>query len=90
MNQTYKLTLSIPEKVVRKAKAYAKRHATSVSSLVSAWFDALEPSSQPPSAEKREREMGVLTKSSLGVISLPNVKKEDLISEALIKRHTSL
>lgn len=38
---TTKLTLSVPEHTVRKAKCYAKRHGTSVSALFAAAVEAL-------------------------------------------------
>ncbi len=36
-----KLTLSVPEETVRKAKSYARRHGTSVSALFTALIDSL-------------------------------------------------
>ena len=38
---TTKLTLSVPEDTVKKAKRYAKRHDTSVSALFAAAVEAL-------------------------------------------------
>ena len=37
-----KLTLSVDETVIRKAKRYAKRHATSVSQLVNRFLSQLD------------------------------------------------
>ena len=37
-----KLTLSVDEKAIRKAKRYSKRHATSVSKLVSRFLSELD------------------------------------------------
>ncbi len=89
MHHGAKLTLSVPEEAVKRAKAYARRHHTSVSALVTRLFQALESRLQSPSQAQHHPKAATLTERNLGLISLPLNKKADLISEALLHRHSS-
>lgn len=46
-----KLTLTIDEDVVRKAREYTARHNTSISGLVNRFLEGLSESNEPPEAE---------------------------------------
>jgi len=78
-----KLTLSIPLKSVKAARKYAKSRRTSISSLVTRLFQSFESSERRES----ERRLTPITHSCLGIITLPRIKKADLISEALAIKH---
>jgi hypothetical protein len=62
-----KLTLSLNQRVIEKAKRYAKQHRTSLSRMIEAYFDSLT-SQQKDSAEV---ETTPLVESLCGVIQLP-------------------
>lgn len=74
-----KLTLSIGEKTIRKAKKYAKERNVSVSSLIENYLESLTE------AEKGEKDITPLVKSLSGVISLP----EKFDHRASYKEHLS-
>lgn len=62
-----KLTLSLNQRVIEKAKDYAKLHSTSLSKMIEAYFDSL--------TSERELEGEIkttpLVESLCGVIELP-------------------
>ncbi len=62
-----KLTLSLNQGVIERAKNYAKSNNTSLSKLIEAYFDSLT------SSEKRDDEIETtpLVESLCGVIELP-------------------
>lgn len=80
MNRTTKLTLSIPLPIVKRARIYAKRQRTSISSLVARLFESLEGDKSDISQASKA---AVLTRSSVGIISLPVSLKADLLSDAI-------
>lgn len=62
-----KLTLSLNQNVIEKAKDYAKRNKTSLSKMIEAYFDSLTNN------ENNENEIQItpLVESLCGVIELP-------------------
>lgn len=86
MGSVKKLTLALPEETIRKAKRYARRHRTSVSSLVARFFDCI---SQPEGGEVgKGDERGVLTESCVGLVRLPPGEKAEMIGEALAQKYS--
>lgn len=77
-----KLTLSIPPATLRRAKAYAKRHHTSVSALVTQLFDSIARDNADAEAPR-----GAVTASIIGLIELPRSSKADLLSSAITDKH---
>jgi hypothetical protein len=63
-----KLTLSIEEDLIRKAKQQAKKRGTSVSQLVSNYFDVMEGETSGDGAPA-EKEHTKFTKSLMGIAS---------------------
>jgi len=63
-----KLTLSLDQSVIAKAKSYAKRNKTSLSKMIEAYFDSLTNN------EIIENEIPIspLVESLCGVIELPD------------------
>ena len=69
-----KLTLRLDEKLVRRAKAYAKREGKSVSQIVADYFSLLKP----PSGEDREAQPpSPLTQSLRGSLRGAEVDEAD-------------
>ena len=75
MNMDKKLTLSLNQRVIEKAKKYARLHQTSLSKMIEAYFDSL--------TTKGEEDLSIkttpLVESLCGVIELPkdfDYKKE--------------
>ena len=62
-----KLTLSLNQSVIKKAKAYAKEHNTSLSKMIEAYFDSLTSENVEESLETTP-----LVESLCGVIDLPD------------------
>lgn len=62
-----KLTLSLNQKVIEKAKKYAKKNKTSLSKMIETYFDSLT------NAQNNESEIEItpLVESLCGVIELP-------------------
>lgn len=60
-----KLTLSLNQQVIEKAKRYAKSHSTSLSKMIEAYFDTLT------SKDENEIKTTPLVESLSGVIDLP-------------------
>jgi hypothetical protein len=79
-NLDRKLTLSLNKEAIARAKAYAKRHGTSVSKLTEQYFNSL---TQPAS----EAEITPLVRSLSGVMTVPDDYdyKEDLYQTLLAK-----
>lgn len=63
-----KLTLSLNQQVIEKAKKYAKSNGTSLSKMIEAYFTALTNKLD----KKDEIEITSLVESLCGVIELPN------------------
>lgn len=63
-----KLTLSLNQNVIEKAKTYAKRNKTSLSKMIEAYFDSLTNNRNVES----EIEITPLVESLCGVMELPN------------------
>ena len=77
-----KLTLSVEEAVVEKAKRIAEANQTSVSAMFSQFVcsTAAEP--------KRRTKIGPLTRKLSGVVKLPAGKDyKEAITEALMDKH---
>jgi len=62
-----KLTLSLNQRVIEKAKKYARLHRTSLSRMIEAYFDTLTGSSE----EDPTNATTPLVESLCGVIQLP-------------------
>ena len=82
-----KLTLSLPDETIRRAKRYARHHRTSISAVVTQFFNAIKEE-QKRSMPVEDRKLAVVTESSRGLISLPPKKKADLITEALKQKYS--
>ena len=63
-----KLTLSLNQTVIEKARTYSKKNKTSLSKMIEAYFDSLT------NREMNENEIQItpLVESLCGVIELPN------------------
>ena len=74
-----KLTLSVPEHSVQRAKRYARQNKTTVSALVDRFFSTLgkqDPAETP------------LTDSMVGMIQMPDgTDEKDIIAEALMEKY---
>ena len=70
-----KLTLSVDEKVVERAKKYASREGTSVSRLVEVYLDAL---SRP--TDKTGQDLPPVTRRLRGVLKGTNLRREEYIA----------
>jgi hypothetical protein len=77
-----KLTLSVEEAVVEKAKRMAKSNKTSVSAMFSHFVESAAASrGQPP-------KIGPLTRKLTGIVRLPPGKDDrELIEEALMDKY---
>jgi len=62
-----KLTLSLNETIIEKAKSYAKQNKTSLSKMIEAYFDSLTNDSKV----NNQIETTPLVESLCGVIDLP-------------------
>jgi len=62
-----KLTLSLNQDIINKAKAYAKKNKTSLSKMIEAYFDSLTNLE----IQKKEIPITPLVESLCGVIELP-------------------
>jgi hypothetical protein len=62
-----KLTLSLNQRVIEKAKNYAKQHRTSLSRMIEVYFEALTSQQK----DMTEIETTPLVESLSGVIQLP-------------------
>lgn len=69
-----KLTLSVDEKVVERAKRYASRRGTSVSRLVETYLDAL---ARP--ADMRDQDLPPVTRRLRGILKGAKHRREDYI-----------
>ncbi len=87
MSHTTKLTLSVPEDAIGWAKAYAKRHQTTVSALVTRLFQSLEEGTKESERLRRRRVATPISDSCVGLISVPKTNKADLISKALADKY---
>lgn len=77
-----KLTLSIDEAVVAKAKQIADANNTSVSAMFSQFVQSLA------APRKRPAKIGPLTRKLSGIVKLPpNKDYKELLVEALMERH---
>jgi hypothetical protein len=77
-----KLTLSVEEDVVEKAKQIAEANKTSVSAMFSQFVQSLA-SNRP-----RKSEIGPLTRKLTGVAKLPAGKDyKDVLTDALIEKY---
>ena len=73
-----KLTLSVDEAVVEKAKEIAAANGTSVSAMFSQFVQALA------TPRRRRRKIGPLTRKVSGLVKLPPDKDyKELVTEAL-------
>jgi hypothetical protein len=75
MNMDKKLTLSLNQRVIAKAKKYAKLHQTSLSKMIEAYFDSLTTEGE----DDFSINITPLVESLCGVIELPkdfDYKKE--------------
>jgi hypothetical protein len=77
-----KLTLSVDEAVVEKAKRIAEDNRTSVSAMFSQFVQSISaPRARPP-------KIGPLTRKLSGVVKLPAGKDyKELLTDALMNKH---
>lgn len=77
-----KLTLSVEEAVVEKAKRIAKANETSVSAMFSQFVEVVA------ARHTRRAKVGPLTRKLSGIIKLPPGKDyKELLTEALMDKH---
>lgn len=77
-----KLTLSLNQSVIEKAKSYASSNNISLSKLIEAYLNALT------SAENEHQEITPLVKSLSGVISLDGgIDEKEDYSNYLLNKH---
>jgi len=77
-----KLTLSVDEDVLKKAKRLAKRHGRSVSAMFSQFVRAMARQGREP------RAIGPLTRKATGLIALPKNKTYGTVLEdALLDKY---
>jgi hypothetical protein len=77
-----KLTLSIEEPVVEKAKQIAETNQTSVSAMFSQFVQSMA------AADARPAKIGPLTRKLTGFIKLPPRKDyKDLVTDALMEKY---
>jgi hypothetical protein len=69
------LTLRLDTRVIRSAKAFARRHGKSVSQLVSDYFAAITALRRPPM--QRQRSYGPLTSQLCGSLKGSRVTESD-------------
>lgn len=78
-----KLTLSIDEEVIDKAKEIAEKRGTSVSAIFTQFVKAISETPSP-----RNRRSAPLTRKAIGLVKLPKSKSDrELIEEAMIERY---
>ena len=77
-----KLTLSVDEGTLAKAKKLAKNNDTSVSAMFSMFVESMaEPGSRRP-------RIGPITRRAIGIAKLPRGKTDrELLAEALAERY---
>lgn len=79
-----KLTVSLEDEVINKAKKYAKRNKTSLSKLIENYFRILVKDGEEKDVVITDKE---LLKMS-GTINLPdNVETDELLTERLFKKY---
>ena len=79
-----KLTVSLEDEVINKAKKYAKRNKTSLSKLIENYFRILVKDGEEKDVVITDKE---LLKMS-GTIDLPdNVETDELLTERLFKKY---
>ena len=77
-----KLTLSIDEAVVEKAKQIAEANNTSVSAMFSQFVQSMAAGGAGPA------KIGPLTRKLSGILKLPSDKDyKDLLTESLTEKH---
>ncbi|MCB9032874.1 MAG: hypothetical protein H6553_03475 [Chitinophagales bacterium] len=77
-----KLTLSLNESVIDKAKSYAKSNNISLSKLIESYLNALTKSTN------KKEEITPLIKSLSGVIELPSdFNEKEIYAEHLLEKH---
>jgi hypothetical protein len=77
-----KLTLSIEEPVVEKAKKFAEANKTSVSAMFSQFVESMA------TKDVRPVKIGPLTRKLSGLIKLPPRKRyKDLVADALMDKY---
>lgn len=79
-----KLTLSLNESIIEKAKIYAKENKTSLSKLIESYFDSLTNNSN----QDNDIEISPLVESLCGVIELPKeFNYKDAKSKYLLEKY---
>lgn len=77
-----KLTLSLDQKLIEKAKAYAKSNNTSLSRLIESYLTVVVQYSNPDHGNTP------IVNSLIGVIELPDdVDEKEIYTEYLIEKH---
>ncbi|MCY2927134.1 MAG: DUF6364 family protein [Planctomycetota bacterium] len=77
-----KLTLSMKDDVIKRAKWLAKQRGTSVSAMVSEYVVGATQ------ARRKPFKVGPITRKATGLVRLPSDKSDrDLITEALMEKY---
>jgi hypothetical protein len=80
---TTKLTLTLDDKVIRKAKRYAKAEGRSVSELVESYFKSLTRSEDP-----QPNELSPSVKSLMGSFKAPkDFNYKDILQREKLRKH---
>ena len=81
---TKKLTLSAPEDVIAEAKKIAARNKTSVSAMFTRLLNAVSRS-----GDVEEIPIGPVTLRASGIVGLPRVAEDQLLTDALEEKFGS-
>ena len=77
-----RITLSMSEDIVRRAKRLAKKRQTTVSALFSEWVASLDEDPMD------RRALGPLTKRARGIAKMPEgASTRELIEESLLRKY---
>ena len=77
-----KLTLSVDRALIERAKEFARKEGTSLSSIVSRFLESLVADEIPTARP------GPLTKAATGLVNLPDdISDKDLVEDALVDKY---
>jgi post-segregation antitoxin (ccd killing protein) len=80
-----KLTLSVDEKLIEKAKKIARQRGTNVSTLFSQYIETLAQQSQ---ADQKPASLPPVTQSAVGIAELPRgASYREVIGKAIARRY---
>ena len=76
-----KLTLSVDEEIIIKAKSLAEQKGTSVSKLFSGFIAA------QANRDANPHKPGRLARQATGLIRSPNINQKEILESALMEKH---